>query len=218
MSFRDDNEETRNGLKRPFIHTGSWYRMGSRQSSMMDSSQVIRDSFISVLVCVLIVAPGPIQFGFTKANGVLFNYEISWMSTAIGSDADLYGNGVWARIETPANSGNFVTNKTTFSCASVSPMKCSDSPAGYVFSFGEDNNNKDIYLLTSNGVYRVIKPSRCNLSCSKENSTAVRRNHPGPTISPSSSSSSCYRHMNSFRGSLVVLMVYLSLILLGLLV
>ncbi|KAG2270428.1 hypothetical protein Bca52824_064983 [Brassica carinata] len=33
-----------------------WYRMGSRQSSMMGSSQVIRDSSIHVLPCVLIVA------------------------------------------------------------------------------------------------------------------------------------------------------------------
>ncbi|KAH9758745.1 Sugar transporter ERD6-like 6 [Citrus sinensis] len=32
---------------------------------MMGSSQVIRDSSISVLACVLIVALGPIQFGFT---------------------------------------------------------------------------------------------------------------------------------------------------------
>lgn len=135
--------------------------------------------------------------------------------------ADLYGNGVWAGIETPANSGNFVTNRTTFNCASDSPMKCSDSPGssgpslGYVFSFGEDNN-KDIYLLTSNGVYRVVRPSRCNLTCSKENSTAARRN-PDPSSSPSSSSSSCYKHMNGFHESLVVLFVSLSLILLSLL-
>ncbi|KGN59964.1 sugar transporter ERD6-like 6 isoform X2 [Cucumis sativus] len=64
MSFRDDNEEGRD-LRKPFLHTGSWYRMGSRQSSMMGSSQGIRDSSISVLACVLIVALGPIQFGFT---------------------------------------------------------------------------------------------------------------------------------------------------------
>lgn len=32
---------------------------------MMGSSQVIRESSISVLACVLIVALGPIQFGFT---------------------------------------------------------------------------------------------------------------------------------------------------------
>lgn len=52
-------------LRKPFLHTGSWYRMGSRQSSLMGSSQVIRDSSISVVACVLIVALGPIQFGFT---------------------------------------------------------------------------------------------------------------------------------------------------------
>ncbi|XP_043713294.1 sugar transporter ERD6-like 6 isoform X2 [Telopea speciosissima] len=68
MSFREDNEEGRD-LRKPFLHTGSWYRMGSRQSSMMEklgsSTMVIRDNSISVLLCVLIVALGPIQFGFT---------------------------------------------------------------------------------------------------------------------------------------------------------
>ncbi|PWA92053.1 major facilitator, sugar transporter-like, Major facilitator superfamily domain protein [Artemisia annua] len=64
MSFRDENEEGRD-LRKPFLHTGSWYRMGSRQSSMMTSSQFIRDRSVSVLACVLIVALGPIQFGFT---------------------------------------------------------------------------------------------------------------------------------------------------------
>ncbi|KAL2894616.1 Sugar transporter ERD6-like 6 [Bienertia sinuspersici] len=34
-------------LRKPFLHTGSWYRMGSRQSSLMGSSQVIRESSIS---------------------------------------------------------------------------------------------------------------------------------------------------------------------------
>lgn len=67
MSSEENNEDGRGGgdLRKPFLHTGSWYRMGSRQSSLMGSSQVIRDSSISVLACVLIVALGPIQFGFT---------------------------------------------------------------------------------------------------------------------------------------------------------
>ncbi|CAN1835678.1 Sugar transporter ERD6-like 6 [Linum perenne] len=70
MSFREDSEDGRGGgggdLRKPFLHTGSWYRMGSRQSSsMMGSTQGFRDSSISVLACVLIVALGPIQFGFT---------------------------------------------------------------------------------------------------------------------------------------------------------
>ncbi|KAL5704645.1 hypothetical protein ACHQM5_023038 [Ranunculus cassubicifolius] len=65
MSFRDSETEE---VRKPFLHTGSWYRMGSRQSSMMDkitSSQYMRDGSVSVLFCVLIVALGPIQFGFT---------------------------------------------------------------------------------------------------------------------------------------------------------
>ncbi|PKA55575.1 Sugar transporter ERD6-like 4 [Apostasia shenzhenica] len=74
MSFRGDDsggEEGRSELRKPFLHTGSWYRMGmgSRQSSMMEkmgsSGSVIRDSSISVVLCTLIVALGPIQFGFT---------------------------------------------------------------------------------------------------------------------------------------------------------
>ncbi|KAG8499073.1 hypothetical protein CXB51_005487 [Gossypium anomalum] len=66
MSFRDDSEDGRD-VRKPFLHTGSWYRMGSRTgSSMLGSSQVIRDSSISVVACVLIVALGPIQFGFTN--------------------------------------------------------------------------------------------------------------------------------------------------------
>ncbi|KAI6688254.1 hypothetical protein NL676_025082 [Syzygium grande] len=65
MSFREDNEEVRD-LKKPFLHTGSWYRLCSRPSVIMASSQSIRDSSISVVACVLIVALGPIQFGFTS--------------------------------------------------------------------------------------------------------------------------------------------------------
>ncbi|KAK8601281.1 hypothetical protein V6N12_051119 [Hibiscus sabdariffa] len=66
MSLRDDSEEGRGDLRKPFLHTGSWYRMGSRMgSSMLGSSQALRDNSISVVACVLIVALGPIQFGFT---------------------------------------------------------------------------------------------------------------------------------------------------------
>ncbi|XP_057785521.1 sugar transporter ERD6-like 6 isoform X1 [Salvia miltiorrhiza] len=61
----EEGDDGRGDLRKPFLHTGSWYRMSSRQSSTMGSSQAIRDSSISVLACVLIVALGPIQFGFT---------------------------------------------------------------------------------------------------------------------------------------------------------
>ncbi|EOY14777.1 Major facilitator superfamily protein isoform 2, partial [Theobroma cacao] len=66
MGFRDDSDDGRD-LRKPFLHTGSWYRMGSRMgSSMLGSSQAIRDSSVSVVACVMIVALGPIQFGFTS--------------------------------------------------------------------------------------------------------------------------------------------------------
>ncbi|KAK3231627.1 hypothetical protein Dsin_003508 [Dipteronia sinensis] len=81
MSFRDESDDGRD-LRKPFLHTGSWYRMGSRQSSMMGSSQVIRDSSISVVACVLIVALGPIQFGFTSGYS-------SPTQTAITEDLNL---------------------------------------------------------------------------------------------------------------------------------
>ncbi|KAF8405235.1 hypothetical protein HHK36_010136 [Tetracentron sinense] len=82
MSFIEENEEGKD-LRKPFLHTGSWYRMGSRQSSMLSSSaQVIRDSSVSVVVCVLIVALGPIQFGFTSGYS-------SPTQTAIISDLGL---------------------------------------------------------------------------------------------------------------------------------
>ncbi|XP_031093849.1 sugar transporter ERD6-like 6 [Ipomoea triloba] len=63
MSFRDDAVE--DGARKPLLHKGSWYRKGSRQGSMLGSTaQLVRDS-ISVYLCVLIAALGPIQFGFT---------------------------------------------------------------------------------------------------------------------------------------------------------
>ncbi|KAF3334831.1 sugar transporter ERD6-like 4 [Carex littledalei] len=88
MSFREESgsDDGRSSstadLKRPFLHTGSWYRMGggsvggagvmgSRQSSLMDkmmmmsSGAVIKDTAISAFLCTMIVALGPIQFGFT---------------------------------------------------------------------------------------------------------------------------------------------------------
>lgn len=67
MSLRKENEEGRD-LKKPFLHTGSWYRISDRQTSLFGSTQAIRDSSISVIACVLIVALGPIQFGFTVSH------------------------------------------------------------------------------------------------------------------------------------------------------
>ncbi|XP_007037171.2 PREDICTED: HIPL1 protein isoform X2 [Theobroma cacao] len=103
--------------------------------------------------------------------------------------ADLYSGALWAATEDPGNSGNFSTSTIPFGCARKSPIQCSTVPdsalaaLGYIYSFGQDNS-KDIYLLTSSGVYRVVPPSRCSYTCSKENVTAVES--PSPTTSPPS--------------------------------
>ncbi|KAG8652498.1 hypothetical protein MANES_06G097800v8 [Manihot esculenta] len=104
--------------------------------------------------------------------------------------ADLYAGAVWAGTETPEGSGNFTTSKIPFSCAKDTPIQCisipgSDFPSlGYILSFGEDNR-KDIFVLASSGVYRVVRPSRCYYTCSKENVTNVAS--PSPATPPTSS-------------------------------
>ena len=104
--------------------------------------------------------------------------------------ADLYGAGIWAGTETPKDSGNFTSAKIPVSCAPDSPIPCTDdagssvSGLGFIFSFGQDNR-KDIFILSSNGLYRVVPPSRCNYTCSSENATSQVR----PRSTPPSSSS-----------------------------
>ncbi|CAL1357850.1 unnamed protein product [Linum trigynum] len=106
--------------------------------------------------------------------------------------ADLYGGNVWAGTENPDDSGNFSTNLLEVKCAHDSPVACSSDAGtsalpwlGYIFSFGEDNR-KDVFILASNGVYRIARPSRCNFVCPKENAT-LRGSPSSPT--PRSSAS-----------------------------
>lgn len=121
---------------------------------------------------------------------------------------DLYATAIWAAVENPTNSGNYTTTKIPFSCAGDSPIQCSSIPGsttpslGYIYSFAQDNN-KDIFILTSNGVYRAIRPSRCNYACSKENVTETAAPRPSP--SPSSS------YGNKLIGSDGVLLISLAL-------
>ncbi|KAG9449630.1 hypothetical protein H6P81_009595 [Aristolochia fimbriata] len=104
--------------------------------------------------------------------------------------ADLYGGAFWAGTETPDNSGNFTASRIPFSCAKNSPIPCDSTPGsplpslGYVFSFGQDNN-KDVYILASTGVYRVVPPSRCNYTCSKEVIAGNGAVPPGASTPPS---------------------------------
>ncbi|RRT52859.1 hypothetical protein B296_00043878, partial [Ensete ventricosum] len=90
--------------------------------------------------------------------------------------ADLYGGAIWAGIEVPENSGNYTSTMIPFSCAKNSPIPCDTAAGshlpslGFIYSFGEDNS-KDVFLLISVGVYRIVPPSRCNYACPKENTT-----------------------------------------------
>lgn len=127
---------------------------------------------------------------------------------------DLYASAIWAGTESPENSGNFTTNEIPFSCAPDSPIPCSSTPGsslpalGYVFSFGEDND-KDIYILTSSGVYRVVPPSRCKYACSLEKVTSTVGSF-GPT--PSSPPSRASQLTNSWS-NLVLLLTYVLFLL-----
>ncbi|KAM3246891.1 HIPL2 protein-like [Capsicum annuum] len=96
---------------------------------------------------------------------------------------DLYPNGIWSGTENPENSRNFTSSKIPYRCAHDSPIHCESIAdgvipgIGYVSSLGEDNR-KDIHILTTIGVYRVARPSRCNYYCPKE-----RTSKPPPHVS-----------------------------------
>lgn len=66
--------------------------MGSRQSSLMGSSQAIRDNSISVVACVLIVALGPIQFGFTGGYSSPTQFAITRDLGLSVSEYSLFGS------------------------------------------------------------------------------------------------------------------------------
>ncbi|KAK1427185.1 hypothetical protein QVD17_15868 [Tagetes erecta] len=110
--------------------------------------------------------------------------------------ADLYATAMWAGDETPEDSANFTSRNIPFTCASDSPIPCNIVPGsslpalGYIFSFGQDKN-KDVYLLTSSGVYRIVEPSRCNYACAIEKTKT----------SPSQRSISSHLSANMFKGS-----------------
>lgn len=123
-----------------------------------------------------------------SSNGIFFRYLY----------ADLYGVAIWAGAEVPVNSGNYTSTRMDFDCSENSPIPCdrvAGSPLpdlGYVFSFGEDNR-KDVFLLSSGGVYRIVPPSQCNYTCPLENTTDAG----------GSGSSSSASQMEVLRGRLV---------------
>jgi hypothetical protein len=89
---------------------------------------------------------------------------------------------MWTGAET---SGNYTSTLIAFSCSKDSPTPCetaAGSPLpslGYIYSFGEDNN-KDVYLLASKGVYRVVRPSLCSYTCPTEKPATDKDNGTTP--------------------------------------
>lgn len=83
---------------------------------------------------------------------------------------DLYVNVIWVVIEYLENSGNFIGKKMFFICVKNFLFICNKLfgfnvvVVGYIFFFGEDNR-KDIYILISIGVYRIVCLSCCNILC-----------------------------------------------------
>lgn len=92
---------------------------------------------------------------------------------------DFYPDGIWSGTENPENSRNFTSSKIPYRRAHDSIAEGAMPAIGYVASLEEDNR-KDIHILTTTGVYRVTRPSRCNYHCPKERNIASK---PPPPVS-----------------------------------
>lgn len=97
---------------------------------------------------------------------------------------------MWTGTEIPEGSGNYTSATMPLSCSKNSPITCESATGstnpllGYIFSFGEDNS-KDIFVLASKGVYRVVRPSLCGYTCPTEQPATDNGTAPPP--GPSSS-------------------------------
>ena len=128
--------------------------------------------------------------------------------------ADLYAQAMFTGLETPENSGVYEQTPLTFGCSKTSPIPCdvaAKSPLpslGYIFSFGEDNA-KDVYLLSSKGVYRVVDPSSCNYAC------PIKSSAPSGAPPPASSPSSAFSARSPTMATMLLVGVLLVLMSLG---
>lgn len=124
---------------------------------------------------------------------------------------------MWAAAETSLSSGNFSNDRITFTCSKTSPIPCdytgnSTLPSlGYIFSFAQDNN-KDLFYITTKGVYRIVRPSLCSYTCPLEKESPPLETASGPPPpAPSKQQTS-----SGFKLDIPVLFVFASLfILLG---
>jgi hypothetical protein len=60
-------------------------------------------------------------------------------------------------------SGKYTSASIPLGCSEKTPVPCDEStnvPLGPIFSFGEANN-LDVFILASQGVYRIVQPTLC---------------------------------------------------------
>ncbi|KAM4125060.1 hypothetical protein ACB094_01G279700 [Castanea mollissima] len=144
--------------------------------------------------------------GNTSASSIdpifpVMGYNHSEVNKGAGP-ASITGGYLYRSVTDPCMNGSllftnqWVLSNILFRCAQDSPIQCSVAAGsslpslGYIFSFGEDNR-KEIFILSSSGVYKIVCPSRCsrcNYTCSKENVTDLTR--PASVPSPFNSTRS----------------------------
>ncbi|KAJ7564428.1 hypothetical protein O6H91_02G017000 [Diphasiastrum complanatum] len=113
--------------------------------------------------------------------------------------ADLYGSVMWAGLEFPPGSGNYSATTINFTCSASSHFPCefvgnSTIPKfQYIFSWGQDND-RNLYILSNGGIFKVISPTACDFTCKKSLPSQFQPNSaPVPTRSSTAISSHASR-------------------------
>ncbi|KAM0859503.1 hypothetical protein ACQ4PT_047140 [Festuca glaucescens] len=74
--------------------------------------------------------------------------------------ADMYTSAMWTGTD---DNGKYTSSSIPSRCSKKTPIPCDESangPLGPISSFGEDNN-LDVFILASQGVYRIVQPTLC---------------------------------------------------------
>jgi hypothetical protein len=70
---------------------------------------------------------------------------------------------MWTGSANTDGSGKYTSTSIPLSCSKQTPIPCDESannPLGPISSFGEDNK-LDVFILASQGVYRIVQPTLC---------------------------------------------------------
>jgi hypothetical protein len=70
-------------------------------------------------------------------------------------------------------SGEYISTSIPVRCSKKTPIPCdktANGPLGLIFSFGEDNKF-DVFILASQGVYRIVQPTLCGYAHLDSSST-----------------------------------------------